>query len=440
VKRKLCFALLLAAAVFILSGCNMRTIDELYCLPKRSKTYTNIQSQIDQNMQGLDYCAPVSGENRQTVQMADLDGDGKVEYIVFAKGGSDKPLKILIFSGSDEQYSLAGVIESTGSAFERVEYVRMNKTGGYELVIGRQVSDQVVRSVSVYSMDSGQIEHLLSANYSNFVCTDLDRDNVSDLMIMRPGATGTINGVAEFYTLAGNSPEKSVEVTMSEPVDQIKRIMVSKLNDGKPAVYVASAVGTNAIITDVFAVVNDEFINVTLSSESGTSVQTLRNYYVFADDIDGDGVLELPSLIPMVLPNDEPPSADHQLVRWYTMDSQGRETNKLYTYHNFVAGWYMHLDVASAQRVVVEQFGNTYTFSIWDDDYENAQKLMVVYVLTGQNREEQAVVNNRIVLHRTDSTIYAVDLEPASANFGITKEGLINSFHLILEDWKTGET
>ena len=77
-KRKALSLLLLIAAVCILSGCNMRTIDELYCLPKRSKAYTNIQSQIDKHMQGLSYCAPVSGENRQTVQMVDLDGDGKV--------------------------------------------------------------------------------------------------------------------------------------------------------------------------------------------------------------------------------------------------------------------------------------------------------------------------------------------------------------------------
>lgn len=439
-KRKALSLLLLIAAVCILSGCNMRTIDELYCLPKRSKAYTNIQSQIDKHMQGLSYCAPVSGENRQTVQMVDLDGDGKVEYIVYAKGSSEKPLKVLIFSGNNNNYSLVGTIESTGTAFEQIEYVHMNRTGGYELVVGRQVSDQVVRSVSVYSFDNGQIEHLLTTNYSKFVCTDLNSDKVSDLLIMRPGGTDTINGVAEFYSLAGDTPEKSIEVIMSEPVEHIKRIMVSKLNDGKPAVYVASTVGSNAIITDVFALVADEFTNVTLSNESGTSIQTLRNYYVFADDLDNDGVLELPSLIPMVLPDGEPPSPDHQLVRWYTMDSYGQEINKRYTYHNFVAGWYMHLDIPTPQRVVVEQLGNTYTFCIWDDDYENAQKLMSVYVLTGQNREEQATVNNRIVLQRTESTVYAVDVEPASANFGITKDSLINSFHLILEDWKTGET
>lgn len=439
-KKRILFLVLLTAVVLILSGCNMRTVEDLYRLPKRSKTYTNIQSQIDKVMQGLDYCAPVSGENRQTVQMADLDGDGEVEFIVFAKGNSDKPLKILIFSGYDEEYELVDTIESTGTAFEQVEYVPMNSTGGYELVVGRQVSDQVMRSVSVYSKDKGGIEHLFTTNYSKFVCSDLDGDKQSELLILRPGNAGMLSGVAELYSVENGSVERSVEVTMSEPPENIKRIMVSKLNDGTPAVYVASVVGTNAIITDVFALVDRQLTNVTLSNESGTSVQTLRNYYVYADDIDNDGVLELPSLIPMVMPGETQSAENQQLIRWYTMDSDGKEADKLYTYHNFIGGWYMRLDTPTPERVVVQQQGNTFTFSIWNPEFTVAEKLMTVYALTGQNREQQATVNNRIVLYRTESTVYAVDLEPVSANHNITKDGLINSFHLILEDWKTGET
>ena len=74
--------LLLLLAVCLLSGCNMRTIDELYCLPKRSEAYNNLQSQIDKAMVGYEYCAPLSGENRQRVQMVDLNGDGEEEYLL----------------------------------------------------------------------------------------------------------------------------------------------------------------------------------------------------------------------------------------------------------------------------------------------------------------------------------------------------------------------
>ena len=55
-------------------------------------------------------------------------------------------------------------------------------------------------------------------------------------------------------------------------------------------------------------------------------------------------------------------------------------------------------------------------------------------------REEQALVDNRFVLYRTESTVYAANLEVASAAYGFSQEDLINSFHLILQDWKTGET
>ena len=76
-KLKLISVLL---AALLLSGCGMRTVHELYQLPKRSEENNNLQSVIDSVMNGLEYCAPLSGEHPQTVQMADLDGDGVQEY------------------------------------------------------------------------------------------------------------------------------------------------------------------------------------------------------------------------------------------------------------------------------------------------------------------------------------------------------------------------
>ena len=76
--------------------------------------------------------------------------------------------------------------------------------------------------------------------------------------------------------------------------------MISCLEDRRPAVFVASSVDESSIVTDIFSVVNDTFTNVTMTMESGTGVATLRNYYVYADDIDNDGVVELPELRPML--------------------------------------------------------------------------------------------------------------------------------------------
>ena len=95
-KIALCVLMLL-----ILCGCSVLTVDEMYYPPKRSEAFDNLQTVMNDAMSGLDYCAPISGENQQNVQMADLDGDGLNEYLVFAKGTQDRPLRILVFRGTD---------------------------------------------------------------------------------------------------------------------------------------------------------------------------------------------------------------------------------------------------------------------------------------------------------------------------------------------------
>ena len=148
------FVLLLTALLF--TGCTPLTVAEMYAIPKRSEEYAHLQSAIDMAMAGLSYSAPISGENQQTVQMADLDGDGVEEYLVFAKGNTEKPLQILIFSQTEEgKCQIMTVIESNGSAFEQVEYVEIDHTPGCEIVVGRQVSDQLMGNVSIYSFKNG---------------------------------------------------------------------------------------------------------------------------------------------------------------------------------------------------------------------------------------------------------------------------------------------
>jgi len=221
-------------------------------------------------------------------------------------------------------------------------------------------------------------------------------------------------------------------------VDHIKRIMVSPLNDGLQAVYVASEVDGSAIITDIFAVPGGKFSNISFSNDAGTSVQTLRNYFVYADDIDNDGVLELPSLIPMENSGNSIQDIQY-LIRWYAVSSDGSMTDKMFSYHNFVGGWYLELDGTLASKMFVTQLGNSYEFFVFPEEGEPV-RLMTVYGFTGQQREEQAVSDNRFVLYRTDSTVYAAHLEVASASYGMSQESLKNSFHLIVQDWNTGET
>ena len=104
--KKWNMVLLVILAVLLLSGCSIGAVTDLYCLPMRSEEFNNLQSVMNSAMVGLEYSAPLRGDNRQTVQQADLNGDGEAECLVFAKGTADKPLQILVFSGDGAEYTL----------------------------------------------------------------------------------------------------------------------------------------------------------------------------------------------------------------------------------------------------------------------------------------------------------------------------------------------
>lgn len=440
--KKKSTAILLMLTALLFTGCGVRSVQEMYALPRRSQEYSQLQAAIDNAMSGMTYSAPLFGDNQQTVQMVDLDGDGTDEYLIFASDNSAKPLKVLIFAQTgDGSCRLVETIESNGAAFEQVEYVELDENPGCELVIGRQVSDQVLRSVSVYTYRNGAAEQQLLIGYSRFFTCDLDQNGQRELMVIRPGESHNPRAMAVLYSFQNGRVERSPEAQLSRDPSHIRRITHGKLQGGTPAVFVASVVDDSAIITDVFAIREDRFANISLSAETDTSMSTLRNYYVYAEDIDDDGIMELPGIIYTKSVFHTPFDAEEDfLLRWFSLDVDGLEMDKRYTFHNFNEGWYLELDSALATRFSVEQWDGVYFFNVWDEEYEMATPVFTIYLLAGNDRDEEAVRDGRFPLYRTESVAYAARLEPGAEAHGITPESLTGSFRLIRQDWRTGET
>ena len=440
-KKRIFLLTLMLATALLFTGCAMRTVGEMYALPKRSEEFNEMQSAIDTAMYGMTYASPQAGENQQTVQMADLDGDGKDEILVFAKGASEKPLQVLIFThDKNGRVRTMETIGSNGLAFEQVEYVDFDDQPGKELVVGIRVGDQVQRSVSVYTFRNGDAELILMNGYSKFVTCDLDDNGRAELLVLRPGEEEMQEGTAVLYHAGNSQIQRSAEMSLSESPQHIRRIMQGKLENGSPAIFVASAVGQDAVVIDVLTRKDGQLINLAFSADVDTSVQTLRNYYVYADDIDGDGIVELPSVITM-----KPVSAWNQeeeknLLRWYSFDDNAWEYDKLFTFHNYAGGWYMQLDSSWAGRITVEQQGSKFDFYLWDESYQEATPLFSLYVFTGSDRDEESVKDDRFALHRSEGIAYAASLAEAAGQYGITEDYLIDSFRLIRQDWQSGET
>ncbi len=426
---RILFAMLCMA--LLLTGCGLRTVDELYCLPKRSDADDDLQSVIDKAMGGLSYSAPIYGENRQSTQKVDLDGDGVEECLLFAKDSSEKPLKILIFCQLASGYVLMDTIEGYGFAFDFVSYAQMDGEPGLEIIVGRQVSNQVMRSVSVYRFSSGFSRHLLTASYTRAVTVDLDTDGNSELLLLKSGEGDNSNAIVSVYQLKDAQIQRTGIADLSAPMEMVKRAEIGLLQPGQPALFVTSLTRESCLVTDVL-ILQDALTCI----HPNQTIDVRGEEYIYPEDVDDDGIMELPQLVPMAF---YPDSAQQYYIRWYSLDANGTETDKSYTYLSQADGWYLTLHSQWLGRLSAVRDQEKTVFYMWDVGHKTAKKLVTIYTLTDSDREIIAGQKGYITLYKADAVIFAAVLEPAAAVNGITESYLESIFHLVRTELNTEE-
>lgn len=409
--------LLTIIVAMVMSGCVMRTVDELYCLPKRSQSDNDMQAVIDKAMSGLMYCSPVYGENRQMVQPADLDGDGVDEYVVLAKGGSLRQLKLLIFGQYALGYALTDTIESYGSAFDFIEFANVDNQPGDEIIVGRQVGDGVARSAAVYRFKDGDTEQLLEVSYVKFLTKDLNADGRSELITIHPGEAGDVYSKAMLYRYEDTSVRRVSELTISSAANNVKRIEPLVLQDKTLAILCVSEEGESQLMEII------SFQSGRLHHVYGpVIVNKLRDNFVYPMDADGDGDVELPELIPM--PGSEESMDEERWILWFGVDAQGKRTDGMYTYYNLENKWYIHVNRTWVNQLTVTRSEGICTFYNTEEEV-----IMTIYALTGANRKEQAQQLGGVVLGSSDTITFAATTGPAAKDFDITEQRVKQMFY-----------
>lgn len=426
--------------ILSLSGCSVKSADDLCALPRHPDSGSELQTAIDAVMtKDFHYCAPVSGENRQSVQLEDLDGDGETEAVVFTKTDGEDPLRAFVFDLVDGRYQNVAVLAGAGSDFSTVEYLEIDGSPGLEMILGRQLNGQLLMSFDVYQMRDGQMQPLLAAACSEYASADLDSDGCTDLLLFRPD--GTQNGIAEFYRNQDGKLCKESEAPMSGEIREIRRVVSGNLTWDTPAVFVAASCTDEKTLTDVFAFRNGQFSNVTLS-DSGRSDPTLHSLGMYAADIDSDGVIELPEQV--TLPVSDASGEVFSLFKWYNLDLNGNRTDKITTCHRFSSGWYLILleqwnDQITIRRTADADGAQGLEFLQWRG-MEEPVPIFSVFAFSGEDRNVRGTSDGRFILAEKGGMTYAAKPGTSIWTEDLTQEQMKQMFNFIHIDWNSGET
>lgn len=439
--KKYIFILLLFAIITLLSGCITRPIDDLYKVPRVSDEYVQLQGRINEVLQmGAEYAAPIGGSHRQSVQLFDIDYDGVDEAIAFFRMPGDKPLKIYVFRNIDGEYEVATTIEGEGSYIESIQYSDLDGDGKAEIIVGWTMSGDI-HMLGVYSLRDYHATALMLTDYYEYLVFDLDGDERYDMTVVRHDRSEKY-GSAETYFFRSDGEIESSTARLSAGLETVERVRTGVLSDGVPAIYVEGAYEGGNVITDIIAWRDEMITNVTMDSATGVSNGTIRNYTVYASDINGDGCIDIP--MPQILPAQNEETV-YRIINWYNYSLRGTATKTLSTYHNYSDGWYLTLptawtDVLTIRREDTVSGERAVVFSVWNGEGETVTDFLVLYTLTGDNRADKATADGRIVLRTGGETIYAAKilLDSSGWKYAISKTELTSRFNIIYSEWITG--
>lgn len=427
-KRPALLGLLLLACL-LLAGCRMdSTVEELFTLPRLPTEYTTLSRQLDQLLsEGYEYMAPTSGRNIQSLQMVDIDGDGQDEALAFFRlSNGEKPLKIYVFHSREDSYELTSIIESSGTAIDSIYYEDLTGDGRKELIVGWKISSDV-QTVTVYDMRPGPVQ-LMQSNYTRLSFQELNGDGIPSLLLLRTNSDN--QPVAEFCSWQDGALSVSHRCTLSSTMAELNQgsVITGKLDQDTPAVFITGINSQGIAVTDILVWQEDAgLVNAALDRSTGLSAATAPYRQLTPQDINGDGITELPRPDSSV---SDTKQADG-MVFWEQYRPDGLVTVER-TYHCLSGGWYFILpeDWRGEVTALASDAGigeTQVTLSV------QGEKALSICALTGENRERRALRGNRVVLKRRTGTIYAA--ETLSEIYSLDEETLRQNFNLIVHSW-----
>ena len=439
-KRLLTGLLALGVSLVCLSGCMFGSVEEMYALPKSSQAYLDLQSKINAEKGAAEFISPLSGENRQTIQLVDVDGDGAQEAVTFFRdAASDKPLKILIFRQDDRgDYQVSARIEGVGAEIESIAYLDLDEQPGKELLVGWQASASVHTLVG-YALSQGQSLEILRSGYSRYIASDLDGDGREEVILAQTESGGASHLRLEYYDGQQGSMELLNTVPLSEGVTDISSWTAGQLEGQVPALFVTSYLEEDLLVTDVFTADPEGLKNISADKTARRSESTYRYAAgVRPEDRNGDGLTEVPVGVP-VAAYGESTVDQFWWLNWMRYRPDGSGERVMTTYQSPDGSWYLEIPDQWTGRFAMTRQENaaegvrSVTFARLEG--EEPVPFLTIRSLVGGDRAEHAKETGQFILCADNTTVYTAQLLDSGWDCGLNEQELSLRFHVGNEPW-----
>lgn len=321
-KKIILIISLLLTICLTFSACDFDivSVDNLMRPPKLSGESRYLQAAFEKTVGESETVImknPITGNNRSSYLLYDIDGNGVDEALVFYSDYSvDEYAYFCLFKQANDEWVPVADIKGRADEIYEVDFSDINGDGVYEILVSwttfsstnSYVFDNFSnnkRYLTVYSYNGSNAALIFSDFFSEMLVEDFNGDGSEeiftvniDLSKSKERSMGRIISFDSGYAVVHDT---SFIMTSFINVFNLITDTVDKDGEKHTRIYVDGGISESGIVTEVVDVLHSDFEITLPLYESNTSenLLTLRDTRIFSNDIDCDGVVEIPTTVPL---------------------------------------------------------------------------------------------------------------------------------------------
>ncbi|WP_427339889.1 hypothetical protein [Caloranaerobacter sp. DY30410] len=444
-KKKLVKLMLVASLVSasLFTACGLNDAENLMESPRLSISQEEVKALVKDVLDSnAKLVSPRKGENNSAIQFVDLDNDKKDEVLVLYMLKNDKyPLRGLILKKQGDEWEIDEGIKGIGYNFDSILFKDITGDGKLEIIVSWNIGEEGInKGLSVYKYENSKSVEIFNDSYEAFAVDDLDNDKKSEIFLVKLNKN-EIKAKGELYKYVDKEIKLVDEVKMDGAIGGHYSTKVGMASKDKKGIFLDATVGAHSSITELIVMENGKLKNVFYDEETETVDKTFRSYGAISEDIDDDGIIEIPLLREPITYEDASMAEIPWITSWYKWDGKNGLKFSSEGYFDIWGGYYFKFPEKWDERITLihnypdENNGNDELIFSYVDKENKKHRLFTIRVFDKKNWEEGSQNGKYVELHREANKVYAVSIENNLTNdyakkMSLSLEEIKNNFRI----------
>ena len=276
-------------------------VEELLRAPRLSGDYGDVQTALNDWLgESAQLKYPMQGELLSPFLLQDLDGDGRQDAAVLYTTAQSSNVCIAILQKNDsDSWQVRQNVEGLADTVENVRLAQLQPGSTVQLVVGYMAA-QGDHYLAVYSYENGELTTILEQQYQQYLVEDITGGGNQDLILMSTLEDGGVQLELLTVDKEGSFQQVAVMGLSASRFSGCASVAAGMGADGKHYLVLD---GWTGISGNNLASVLLHFDEDTQQMVSASQISTERLYSeslrnvpgLFSQDLDGDGIVEIPT-------------------------------------------------------------------------------------------------------------------------------------------------